>query len=389
MTVQALFIALPFVFAALLAAIFFPAARLRVRAQALWSALFVFCAAKFLVFQYVGGNAFAPELPEKLIWFWNWAYSGMCIFLAFAMAARIARLAARTVPPLRRIPAAPRAFRLVFLPLFAWAVAAKGVYNGVKLPDVKEIVIEYPGLHPSLDGYRIVHATDIHASAASRRWRTQAIVDAVNALDADIVCLTGDYSDGKCAARCGCVAPLGSLKARDGVFAVTGNHEYYYDTAAWFAFYHSIGIDFIDGECVRPRAHLAVAGVADPACIRAGIPPPATAALFNSATNGEFRILLQHRPHIGEPSQFARCDLQLSGHTHGGVAPLMDSLVAYFNGGMSKGLYAGADGRKIYVSSGAGQWAGFPVRYFDDPEIVLITLRAAKGAVGAKGGEGE
>ena len=371
-----LFVFLPFFFAFALMPVFVAPGGARPRFQAAWAAWFLFCAAKFICFDVFGGDAFAPELPEVLIWAWNLAYSGMCLLLAFALAYRFARF---VLSPFARLPCGG-ALWFVVLPLVAWSAAAKGVYNGVKPPVVREVEIVSPELPASLDGYRILHATDIHASAAARAWRTKAIVEAANAAKPDLICLTGDYFDGMCSAQSANVAPLAGLKARDGVIAVTGNHEYYYDTFAWLRFFRSIGIRFLDGECVFPRPGLAVAGVNDPACIRAGFAPPSAAGAFAAATNGEFRILLQHRPHVGAASPASRCDLQLSGHTHGGVAPLMDMLVARWNGGMTKGFYSRPHRPRIYVSSGAGQWAGFPIRFFDDPELVVFTLRKPEKA---------
>lgn len=368
------FILLPFLFAVLAMALFVAPGKRGARFQAAWAAWLLFCASKFLCYATLGDNAFAPELPEKLIWTWNWAYSGMCVLLALAAAWRLVRLA---VSPFAKLPCGGRVW-FALLPVLAWSIAAKGVYNGIKTPAVAEMEVYSPDLPESLDGYRILHATDLHASAAARKWRTQAIVDRINAAAPDLVCLTGDYSDGMSEVQKENVAPLADIKAKDGVAAVTGNHEYYYDTERWMAFYHSIGIDFLSNECAFPRPGLAVAGVDDPACTMHGIEPPSAAAAFSAATNGEFRVLLQHRPHTGEPSHDARCDLQLSGHTHGGVMPLFDRLVARFNGGMSKGVYSFPERPFVYVSPGAGQWAGFPVRFFDDPELTLFVLR--KGA---------
>jgi predicted MPP superfamily phosphohydrolase len=98
-------------------------------------------------------------------------------------------------------------------------------------------------------------------------------------------------------------------------------------------------------------------------------------AAFSMATNGEFRILLQHRPYINHGNAKEKFDLQLSGHTHGGIAPLLSSLVKWNNNNMVRGVYNHPNGGKIYVSPGTGQWAGFPIRFFNDSEITLITLR--------------
>ena len=90
----------------------------------------------------------------------------------------------------------PRRVKAVLLPALAWALAAWGVWNGVKIPKVREVEIQCPGLPASLDGYRIVQVADIHVSAAAPRWRTEAIVALANSVDADLAVCTGDIVDG-------------------------------------------------------------------------------------------------------------------------------------------------------------------------------------------------
>jgi predicted MPP superfamily phosphohydrolase len=99
---------------------------------------------------------------------------------------------------------------------------------------------------------------------------------------------------------------------------------------------------------------------------------------FAAATNGEFRVLLQHRPkealaNIGEVG----VDLQLSGHTHGGVAPVVRQLVSRHNAGFSRGIYRYGDSI-LYVSPGAGQWAGFPIRFCNPSEVAVFKLVKGK-----------
>nr|WP_270588800.1 hypothetical protein [Akkermansia muciniphila] len=67
-------------------------------------------------------------------------------------------------------------------------------------------------------------------------------------------------------------------------------------------------------------------------------------------------------------------DLQVSGHTHGGMIAGVDRLVARFNEGFVSGLYT-VGNMKLYVSNGAGIWNGFPIRIGVPSEIVLIRLR--------------
>lgn len=335
-------------------------ARLKVRAQAIWIMVLLACGMKGLVFETLGGNAMAPDLPEILVWLWNWADDGLFFLVLFSAVWWVRR------------------GRTVLLPILAWSVAAWGQYNGTVVPDVHEIALEYPGLPPSLDGYRIVQISDLHCSSASRRWRTQAIVDRANGLDADLICLTGDYVDGSMDALADDMLPLTGLKARDGVYAVRGNHEYYVDKCVWRDWYGQVGLRMLVNECVFPRPGLAVGGVNDdPSACKYGDVPADVGQAFAAATNGEFRILLAHRPRRArEYFAASRFNLQLSGHTHGGIMPILSWLVAWHNAGYVRGKYElSGPNHLLYVSPGAGQWAGFPVRFFDPAEITLITLR--------------
>ncbi len=358
---KTLFTYLPFAFALWAFLFFVLPCRLKVRAQAIWAMALLLCAAKFMCFDAFGGDAYAPELPEKFIWFWNWACTGVWF------------LAPLTLPGLL----VPRRIRLWLLPVLAWGVAAVGVYNGLKVPSAHTVVFESSRVPESLDGYKIVQISDLHVSAAARRWRTEAIVEAVNRLDADLVVVTGDIVDGHVAKRRGDVEPLKNLKAKDGVLMCTGNHEYFFDWRGWRAQYEKWGLRFLENEGVSPRPGLYVAGVTDPMAYRGGAPYPDLVRAFAAETNGAFRVLLQHQPSRFNPK--ATVDLQLSGHTHGGIAPGLAWLVARYNDGFVKGFRprsgdCGCFGT-VYTSPGTGQWAGFPIRFFNDPEITVLTLR--------------
>ena len=366
----------PLLFALVLVFTFVRRCRMGVAAQVAWTAALFACAAKFVFFKHFGGGtAFYPELPEKVIWIWNWAYSGMCLLLLFSIVFCFLR---------------PRV-KLYALPVLAWTLSAVGIWNGIKVPEVREVEVEFENLPESLDGYRILHLTDLHASSAATRWRTQAIVERANAARADLIAVTGDLVDGMPERQSANLEPIRNLSAKDGVFHCAGNHEYSSDWHGWKAKYDEWGVRFLDGEWTSPRPGLAVAGVRDPSCAKILIPVPVVSAAFDGATNGEFRVHLQHRPYIDPARTGIRpledFDLQLSGHTHGGVAPLMKWVVGAFNNGYLGGLYDLGRGRRLFVSRGAGQWAGFPIRFFNDPEMTLIVLR--RGESGMLPGNGE
>lgn len=332
--------------------------RMRVRHQARWIMFLLLCGIKGIVYEQFGGDAMAPDLPEGLIWFWNWLDDGLFFLVLLSLVWWVRR------------------GRAWILPAVAWGVALWGQLCGTVVPPVHEVELEFPNLPAELDGYRIVQVSDLHCSSAARRWRTQAVVDRVNGLDADLVCLTGDYVDGLVRNLAADLAPLTALKAKDGVCCVRGNHEYYADKYAWRDWYEENGLRMLVNECVFPRKGLAVGGVNDDiSAKRFGDEAADVDKTFAAATNGEFRILLEHRPIYAYTNLVVhKVDLQLSGHTHGGVAPLVDRVVASRNCGYVRGIYR-IDGRVLYVSPGCGQWVGFPMRFFIPSEIALITLR--------------
>jgi len=344
--------------------------RLGVRAQAVWAMVLLACFSKFFCYREFGGDAFTPELPEHAIWFWNWAYSGAFI---------LGLLAVLTV--FFRVPK-----RVVVLPVLAWGLSAWGVWNGICLPTVRQVTLVYEDLPASLDGYRIVQLSDLHVSSAARKWRTERIVESANACGGDLIVITGDLVDGCPRERLRDVMPLKGLKARDGVYAVTGNHEAYFDIAGWMPWFSRWGMRFLNNECVFPRKGLALGGV-DERALPMLYPDrdyksicPVDERAFSAATNGEFRVFLKHRPsHAETNARLHGVRLQLSGHTHGGVMPLMSWFVARYNGGLCRGLHTFKTPKSshLYVSSGVGQWAGFPLRFFNPTEITVFTLRSA------------
>ena len=361
----AVFTYIPYAFFALTLATFVIPLKLKVRAQAIWSMALLVCFSKFLCFGAFGGHAFTPDLPAVVIWTWDWLYSGAMILSALGLLTVFFRFRAK----------------VWLLPVLAWSLAAWGLYGGVRAPDVHEVELAFSHLPASLDGYRIVQLSDLHCSSAARRWRTEAVVEKTNALKPDLICLTGDLADGKASRIARHLEPIKQLRARDGVYACTGNHEYYHDYYGWAAHFYAktTNIRFLNNECAFPHEGLAVAGVPDKTGWWQGMEaPPDPRQAFAAATNGEFRVLLQHRPKgAKENCREVGVNLQLSGHVHGGIAPGFRQILAPFNGGFTRGVYR--FGKSVlYVSPGSGQWAGFPMRFFNDSEITLLTLRRGK-----------
>jgi len=259
--------------------------------------------------------------------------------------------------------------------LVALGLTAIGFLNARLPARVKRVAVPLPGLPPALAGFRIVQISDIHVGPTIKAAYLQAIVDRVNALEPDVVAITGDLVDGAVAELRDHVAPLADLRARHGVFFVTGNHEYYSGVHGWMAELQRLGIRVLHNEHVvleHEGASLVLAGVpdytghhfdpahhSDPAAALAGAP------------EGAPRVLLAHQPRTAPAAAEAGFDLQLSGHTHGGqflpwtwFVPLQQPYTA--------GLHQ--LGRLwIYVSRGTGYW-GPPKRIGAPSEIAELRL---------------
>ena len=359
--------------------------KLRNRAFLLVAVALAACFGKFAFFALAGGDSFVPDLPPGVIWTCGGLYGAAMFFAAFATVAR-----ALDVPfALCRRPVALRTKRVRSVALAALAVIAAGwgMYEGVSMPGVKRVEIAWDELPPAFDGYRIVHLSDIHCSTAARRECIEGIVARVNALDADLVVITGDFVDGMVADRWHDLAPLADLKAKDGVVGCTGNHEAYWEWGAWRAKFREWKVEMLaEGHprvIRRSGAALALGGLTDPAFWGPRMPPRPAREAFVGTPDAAFRVLLFHRPFTSEiGSEEAGVRLQLSGHTHGGAFPVIHWLVANANEGHVRGLYEFAPGRYLYNSPGTGQWAGFPIRLFNPTEITEIVLRR-RGASGA------
>ena len=353
------------------------------------SALFAVALGKFAFFATVGGDAFTPNLPALVIWSYGWIYAAamMLTAAAFPFSVFCYLLGLLKI----RVPVWTTRGAFAAFAICAAALSAWGIYEGVRTPDVNRIEIEYDDLPQTFDGYRIVHLSDLHCSTSARRPRFERIVERVNALDADLIAITGDFVDGLVCERIDDMQPLAHLRARDGVWGCVGNHERYWEWNAWDDALFGLNIwvltehrHFAKSVIRRGDDVIALGGLDDPVFYSiAGFSGDARDA-FREAPKGAFRILLYHRPHTQEIcSEDADVKLQLSGHTHGGAMPVLKWLVARYNEGHVRGLYEFAKGRYLHVSPGTGQWAGFPLRLFNPTEITEITLR--RKAVGGSG----
>ena len=357
---------------------------LSIAAKTVMSLLLFAAALKQQFFLYFGGDFFSPELPVWVIAAYGGAFCALFLMFLFTLckdlfllAAAVLRYFCKAVPAFHTGPVT--AAVIVALSFFC---ALYGLYEAQRLPRTADVGIALEKLPPEFDGFKIVLLSDLHISASRRADFARGVTDAANAASADLILIAGDFIDGRVDIRSGDVLPLAALSARCGVFGVLGNHEYYFGPDEWKSFIENrLGIKILLNEHTVIRhegADLVIAGVADEAARRfPGRELPDLKKALSGISPEACVILLDHQPGKAVRNAARGVSLQLSGHTHGGMAPLLSSLVKKFNGGFLRGLYDAGD-MKLYVSPGTGIWNGFLMRLFDPAEITVITLTAAK-----------
>jgi len=263
------------------------------------------------------------------------------------------------------------------LTLSVAAIASAGALSLVGLaqarcPGVRRVSIAIENLPSQLEGYRIVQWSDVHVGPTIRRRFVQTLVDRTNELDADAIVITGDLIDGPLAQLRDEIEPLRELQARDGVFYVTGNHEYYWRADEWTTHLERLGISFLKNDhriIARDGASLVIAGVTDPVGRDSHKPDPQRAL---AGAPDAVKVLLSHRPQTAQIASSLGVDLQLSGHTHGGQFFPFNLIIKKF-----QPIVAGLHriGRTwLYVNRGTGYW-GPPSRLGVRGEITVIELK--------------
>jgi predicted MPP superfamily phosphohydrolase len=244
---------------------------------------------------------------------------------------------------------------------------------------VKRVEVALARLPKAHDGLRIVQLTDVHVGSTIGRSFVEDMVGRANALEPDLVAITGDLVDGSVADLAAAVAPLAELRARHGVFFVTGNHEYFSGAEPWLAELERLGIRVLRNERVSVGTGddaFDLAGVDDHSAERYGGAPhdEAVARAFVGRDPAREVVLLAHQPRSFKAAARFEVGLQLSGHTHGGQMwpfGLIVRLTQPFLAGLHR-----QGGSQIYVSRGTGYW-GPPMRLGAPAEITELILKRA------------
>ncbi|MBU8898756.1 metallophosphoesterase [Corallococcus sp. H22C18031201] len=327
-----------------------------------------------------------------------WTWMGIAIYLLLTLGAvdgvkalgrkLQARKAARETPAAAPTPPAPAPVdeaRRLFLAragasgavLATSGVVGYGAWRAFHPPVVSEVAVRLPGLPKALDGFTLVHLSDIHVGPIIQRRFMDELVARCNALKPDLVAITGDLVDGTVSGLGPAVSALTNLRSRAGTYFVTGNHEYYWNADAWTQALEGLGIGTLRNRHVRigdAAASFDLVGVDDWSARNRG---GARGYDLGAATAGRdlsrASVLLAHQPSNWSEAAQAGMGLQLSGHTHGGqFFPFTLAVAAIWRN--DQGHFQQGENH-LYVSRGTGFW-GPPLRVGAPPEIVKVTLLA-------------
>jgi predicted MPP superfamily phosphohydrolase len=259
------------------------------------------------------------------------------------------------------------------------ALLGWGMVRGRHAFAIEEVPIVVPGWPRALDGYVIAQISDIHVGLFVRDRELDEGFEVLRRIRPDLVVATGDLVDNDPDVIDALIVRLLGAGARDGAYAILGNHDHYAGAAAVAGAIRRSKVRLLHNEGLRIRSGdgggFALLGVDDlqgrkirssghegPDLSRAlvGLPPDLP------------RILLAHQPRFFYESQ-GRVALQLSGHTHGGqINPGFrpaTALMEFVAGRYERG------GSTLYVNRGFGV-TGPPVRVAAAPEVTKLVIVA-------------
>jgi len=249
-----------------------------------------------------------------------------------------------------------------------------GLKNEAGKPVLDFIEVPIKGLHPSVEGFKVIHITDIHLSLLTHIDVVEKAVALANSVNPDVALLTGDFIWKNSAAMFDLAPVLTQINARHGVFASLGNHELWANETivkqamleARLPLLENQGVDLPVG-----KGSVYIAGLDDAWSGE----PDLDASLAKNHNNAPV-ILMCHEPDVAD--RYARTNkiaLQLSGHSHAGQVrlPLYGPVaLPYLGRKYEMGLYRIED-MWLYTNRGLGV-ISVPLRYNCPPEVTVITL---------------
>ncbi len=255
----------------------------------------------------------------------------------------------------------------------ALALAVIALVQGLRPPVVREYEVRLAGLPPERDGLVLVAVSDLHlGTLIGKAWLTR-LVARIDGLKPDAVVVVGDLVDGEVGRLESLLPVLRTLRAPLGVWAVTGNHEYYAGLERSIGLLETAGFTVLRDTRAEVALGLTLAGVDDLTARRqfGNSGRPLEKALVGHAAGGV--VLLSHSPWDARSAAAGGAGLMISGHTHNGQIWPFSYLVRLIYPLMG-GRYE-VDGMPVIVCRGTGTW-GPRMRLWLPGELLRIRLRS-------------
>lgn len=280
----------------------------------------------------------------------------------------------------------------LFLIIAIWYIVIYGSTFGFSTVAVRHVEYSSPQLPKAFDGYRIVHISDFHIGTYddSRKHILQKAVDSINAQKADMVVFTGDLQNREPHELYPYASLLSSIKAKDGVYSVMGNHDYAdyikaddIKRAANLRETQRMERSFgwhlllnVHATITRDSSHIIIAGMENDGNGKHFPQKGDIKKTLNGVSDHDFIIMLEHDPTSWRRKILPQSNAQLtlSGHTHATQFKLFGWSLASMIYTEWGGMYYDNE-RAINVSTGLG--AFLPFRFGVPGEVVVITLKTS------------
>ncbi len=243
---------------------------------------------------------------------------------------------------------------------------------------IEKNTVSIPGLPEQLDGFKILHLTDIHIDGFIDRG--EALLASVAPLLCDICVLTGDYRllthHSHKASATGMSRLATQIKTRHGIYGILGNHDFIEQVPDL----EESGVRMLlnEGQSIKHNgAEIFIAGVDDPHFYGTHDLDRA----FRSRPRGIPTVLLSHSPELYAEASARSVELYLCGHTHGGQICLPGGIPVITHAACPRSMTTGSwnhGNMSGYTSRGAG-CSGVQARFNCPPEITIHTLRSTGG----------
>jgi predicted MPP superfamily phosphohydrolase len=332
---------------------------------ALWALALSFPASRILSLRWRNGAV-------RVLYWIGAAWMGVIFLLCFwFFAAYLARHGLRALGWAPAYDARPWALAVT---VGVAAMGAWGIWRALRGPKLARFEIDRRDRYGLGRELKIVQLSDIHLGITIGQGFLEKLVARVNALQPDLIFITGDLFDPEFPDDEAAGAAMAGFKARAGVFAVSGNHEFYAGLGRFAAMMARAGIPVLNNES-RVVDGVQIAGIHDQTANRfpsAGVAcdlPKALSGIDSSKPS----LLLAHQPKEFSAAIEKNIDLIFSGHTHRGqifpFAAVVRLSYAYLGG-----RYRLGPRTELIVSSGTGFW-GPPLRLGSDSQIVCVTFK--------------